>query len=69
MNSHLKIPADVGAHREANQYFGFLERMKTVKEYVLDGKKILLKFDLKLKDNCEKEMKELEEYLLKRKEE
>jgi hypothetical protein len=30
-----------------------LERLKTVKEYPLDGKKILLKWHLKLKENSE----------------
>ena len=43
--------------------------MKTVKEYPLDGKKIFFKFELKLRDNCEEQIKELEVYLQKKKEE
>lgn len=57
----------VANKKELTNYFEFLERMKTVKEYPLDGKKILIKSELKLKENCEQELKELEEYLQKKK--
>lgn len=43
--------------------------MKTVNEYSLEGKKVFLKFNLKLKDNCEKQLQELSEYLIKKEEE
>jgi hypothetical protein len=43
--------------------------MKTVKEYPLEGKKVMIKWNLKLKDHCEDKLKELEEYLAKKKEE
>lgn len=42
------------------EYHHLLERLKTVKEYPLDGKKILLKWHLKLKENSEEKLKELD---------
>lgn len=52
---------------DTKNYFKFLERLKTVKEFPIDGKKLFIKFNLKLKENCEDKLKELEEYLQKKK--
>jgi len=49
------------------EYHKYLERIKTVRECPLDGKKVLIKWNLKLKKNCEEKLKELEEYLTKKK--
>lgn len=50
------------------EYQKYLERVKTVRECPLDGKKVMIKWHLKLKENCEEKLKELEEYLAKKKE-
>ena len=50
------------------EYHRYLERVKTVRECPLDGKKVLIKWHLKLKENCEGKLKQLEEYLSKKKE-
>ena len=39
------------------EYHKYLERIKTVRECPLDGKKVLIKWNLKLKQNCEEKLK------------
>ena len=51
-----------------DEYHRYLERVKTVREYPLDAKKVMIKWHLKLKENSEEKLKELEEYLTKKRE-
>ena len=49
----IKTKEKIKRKEESKNYFKFLERLKTVKEYSIDGKKLFIKFNLKLKENCE----------------
>lgn len=51
------------------QYHRFLRRIKTVRECSLEGKKVLVKWNLQLKPNCEEQLVELQEYLVRKEEE
>lgn len=49
----IKAKSKLSKEINYKKHFGFLSRLKSVHEYKVEGKKIFLKFNLKLKDNPE----------------
>lgn len=66
--SYTRMDALTNKPPLAKSYFRWLERLKTVKEAEVEGRKILLKVELSLRSGGEARLPEMREYFDKKKE-